>query len=106
MAVKLLNVFIVVLISSDNCVFKDFDEPKLSIIRQGSLFAFMGLFFLLDVYTRPQLDEISNRSDRISRLGYVGISLCGLLVALSVPGKNFFENSAVVIINAFAYSFK
>ncbi|GAA5930311.1 uncharacterized protein JCM15063_004770 [Sporobolomyces koalae] len=105
MAVKLANCLIVVLISPDNCVFKGFNERRLDIIRQGALFAFMMVFFLLDVYSRPQLDEISNRSDRISRLSYVCIALCGLLVALSVPGSSFFEGSAIVIVNAFSYSF-
>jgi hypothetical protein len=106
MLVKLVNVFIIVLISSDNCVFLNFDPIKLDVIRQGTLFAFMSSFFLLDVYSRPQLDEISNRSDRISRMGYVLISLCGLLVALKVPGQNFFDGSAIVLVNAFSYSFK
>ena len=106
MVVKLFNVFIIVLISTDNCVFLNFDETRIDIIRQGTLFGFMTCFFLLDVYSRPQLDEISNRSDRISRMAYVLISLCGLLVALSVPGKTFFDGSAIVIINAFSYSFK
>ncbi|GAA5976071.1 hypothetical protein JCM5350_000303 [Sporobolomyces pararoseus] len=105
MVVKLFNVFIIVLISTDNCVFLNFDETRIDIIRQGTLFGFMTCFFLLDVYSRPQLDEISNRSDRISRMAYVLISLCGLLVALSVPGKTFFDGSAIVIINAFSYSF-
>ncbi|GAA5907037.1 uncharacterized protein JCM6883_006120 [Sporobolomyces salmoneus] len=105
MLVKLVNVFIVVLISTDNCVFLNFDETKLDIIRQGTLFAFMSAFFLLDVYSRPQLDKISNRSDRISRFGYVGVSLCGLLVALSVPGKSVWDGSAIVVINAFSYTF-
>ncbi|GAA6010574.1 hypothetical protein JCM11491_002978 [Sporobolomyces phaffii] len=106
MSVKLVNVFIVVLISADNCVFLDrYSESKLDVIRQATLFVFMTAFFALDVYSRPQLDEISNRSDRISRLGYVGISLCGLLVALGVPGRRFWDGSAIVVINAFSYSF-
>lgn len=106
MAVKLCNTFIVVLLSSENCVFYRFDETKLDVIRQGTLFAFMTAFFLLDVYSRPQLDAISNRSDRISRLAYVGVSLCGMLVALSVPGSDFWDGTAIVLINALSYTFK
>ncbi|GAA6064386.1 hypothetical protein JCM10212_002919 [Sporobolomyces blumeae] len=104
MAVKLVNVFLVVLISKDNCIFKTYGETKLDVIRQGSLFAFMMFFFLLDVYSRPQLDPISNRSDRVSRAGYVGISLCGLFVALSLPGSRFFDEGAIIIINSVTYS--
>jgi hypothetical protein len=92
-------VILIVILTKNNCLFRNHTSASLSIIRQGSLLAFMSLFLLADAISKPFLDYISNNSDRVSRIGYVVISLIGLLVALDVPGKDKLGGGVLITVN-------
>ncbi|GAA5877534.1 hypothetical protein JCM3774_005898 [Rhodotorula dairenensis] len=79
---KLLNVFIVVVIQKNNCVFRHYSTTYLSVIRQGCLLAFLSLYSLFAMRTLPYLDIPSNSSDVCSRVGYSLLAMLGLLAAL------------------------
>ncbi|BGP51645.1 hypothetical protein JCM10450v2_007595 [Rhodotorula kratochvilovae] len=96
---KLVNVLLVVLIQKNNCVFRSYGETYLSVVRQGSLLTFMALFCLASALSSPYLTRISNSSDIVSRVGYVFLSLLGLLAALSLPGTD----PAVITTNVVVY---
>ena len=100
MLVKLANVLLVVIISKDNCLFHHSRTADyLAVVRQGALLAFMTLFLLAMLISKPFIDYISNNSDVVSRAGYVLISLVGLLVALNVPGKEALNGGVLAAVN-------
>lgn len=90
---------IVVILQRENCLFRSQTSVYLGVVRQGSLVAFMSLFLLHMAFSKPFLDSISNRSDRVSRIGYVAIAVVGLLVALDVKGKEQLGGPILILIN-------
>lgn len=100
MLIKLANILLIVIVSKDNCLFHNSRTAEyLAVVQQGCLLAFMTLFLLAMLISKPFIDYISNNSDVVSRFGYVLISLVGLLVALEVPGHDALNNGALTTIN-------
>lgn len=97
--IKLANILLIVIISKNNCLFRSRTAVYLSVVRQGSLLAFMTLFLLAMVVSKPFVDLCSNNSDTVSRVGYVLIALIGLLVALDVPGKEVLNGGCLIAVN-------
>lgn len=59
----------------------------------------MSVYLFAMTISKPYLDYISNQSDWVSRLGYVLVSLIGLLVALEVPGNNALGGGVLLTVN-------
>ncbi|GAA5821147.1 hypothetical protein JCM11251_001986 [Rhodosporidiobolus azoricus] len=96
---KLINVLLVVLISSDNCAFRSFSPTYLSIVRQGCLLALLALYFGLSAWSAPYIDTVSNSSDVVSRFGFSILAMLGLLEALGMGGTE----GAVITTNVVVY---
>ncbi|GAA5865770.1 hypothetical protein JCM8547_002772 [Rhodosporidiobolus lusitaniae] len=101
LAVKLVNVLLVVLVDKNNCALRSFTTSYLDLVRQGSLLAFMGCYFGLSAWSSPFLDLPSNSSDLVSRVGYTLLAMLGLLAALGVPETD----GGIVAVNVILYSF-
>ncbi|KPV73435.1 uncharacterized protein RHOBADRAFT_55175 [Rhodotorula graminis WP1] len=97
---KLVNVILVVLIQKNNCLFREYGETYLSVVRQGCVLGLVALFCIASAISSPYLTRISNSSDIVSRIGYVFLALLGLLSALSAPGTD----PAVIAVNVVVYS--
>ena len=90
---------LIVIVQRENCLFRSQTSVYLGIVRQGCLVAFMGLFLLHMWWSQPFIDPISNRSDLVSRFGYVAIAVLGLLVALDVKGKDDLGGPVLILVN-------
>lgn len=105
MLVKLVNILLIVLLTKENCIFRNHTRARLSVVRQATLLVFMALFLLADTISKPFVNYISNNSDRVSRIGFVLIALIGLLVALKVPGNGAFGGWVLVLVSVVVYGF-
>lgn len=93
---------LVVLVQKNNCAFRSYPTVYLSVIRQGSLLAFLTLYSLFAMRTLPYLDIPSNSSDVCSRIGYSFLAMLGLLAALGVQHTD----PATLTVNVLIYTLR
>ena len=106
MLIKLFNVLVITLVTKDNCVFRHRSRLWLGIVRQGSLLAFMSLYFGLELWSAPYISLPANHSDLVSRSGYVVIVFFGLMAALGTKGQKFWSGGGLVGLNVIIYAVK
>lgn len=104
MLIKLSNVLIILLVSPANCVFPTHTASNLSILRQSTLVALLSLFLILNIISKPYIDAVSNRSERVSRIGFVLVALIGLLVALEVGGYQTLGGPILIAVQVIVYA--
>ncbi|KAJ7103568.1 hypothetical protein B0H15DRAFT_812784 [Mycena belliarum] len=102
---KLIALFIVAVIDSNNCFFRTLSRTAVPIARQILLLLFTLGFFIAQCVLGPFLDPTNNASEWISRLNYVTTAALALVVALDVPGKSVLETYVLYIIYIITYGF-
>ncbi|KAL0951249.1 hypothetical protein HGRIS_007967 [Hohenbuehelia grisea] len=102
---KFSTLFIIAVIDSQNCLFRNLSRKWVPIARQILLVAFMIGFFVTQCILAPFLDPVNNASEWVSRLNYVSTSAVALGVALDIPGKNILDTYILYIIYIVTYGF-
>ncbi|CAG8515043.1 15568_t:CDS:2 [Rhizophagus irregularis] len=100
MANKFFLIFLVCVISKDNCLFRSFSRSRIETINYGLQVTFMVILFVLHWRNEPFLYKSQNLSEYWSRAGYVITTVLGLLTVLKV-GPERKITIAVIAINVF-----
>ncbi|GAC95836.1 hypothetical protein PHSY_003413 [Pseudozyma hubeiensis SY62] len=100
---KLSNLLIIGVLAKDNCLFRSFRTRTMLVVQQGALIAVMASLLGVHLIIRPFVDKIGNRSEMVSRIGYVLTATIGLLVALNVQGSTVYNTTILYIIQGFTY---
>lgn len=100
---KLSNLVIIGVLAKDNCLFRSYPTRTMLVVQQGTLIAVMASLLGLHLLLRPFVDKIGNRSEMVSRVGYVCTAIIGLLVALNVQGSTVYNTTILYIIQGFTY---
>jgi hypothetical protein len=100
MANKFFLIFIVCVISKDNCLFRSFSRIRIDIINHSLQVTLMVILFAIHWKTEPFLYRSQNLGEYWSRAGYVITTVLILLIVLKVgPEKKI--NTAATAINIF-----
>lgn len=105
MLVKLINVVLIVILSTSNCLFLNRSAKYTAIIRTACQLVVMTIFLASSLFYQPFIAALSNASDRVSRIAYVLVALFGLLVALDVPGEGILAGPMTTFVEVVSYSF-
>ncbi|PWN50271.1 hypothetical protein IE53DRAFT_316116 [Violaceomyces palustris] len=100
---KLSNLLIITVLSKNNCLFRGNTTKRMLVIQQIVLIVIMSALLGIHVFATPFVDKISNRSEMVSRIGYVLTAIIGLLVALNVSGSTVYNTTILYIIQACTY---
>lgn len=76
---KLSNVVVITLLTKENCLWRSLPNKTILTIQQGSLIFLMGTLLLIHILITPFVDRVSNRSEFVSRCGYLCTAVIGLL---------------------------
>ena len=101
---KLSNLLIVGVLAKDNCLFRSYRTRTMLIVQQSTLICVMASLLSVHLMIRPFVDKIGNRSEMVSRIGYVLTATIGLLVALNVQGSTVYNTTVLYLIQGFTYS--
>ncbi|EST06865.1 hypothetical protein PSEUBRA_003659 [Kalmanozyma brasiliensis GHG001] len=101
---KLSNLLIIGVLAKDNCLFRSFPTRTMLIVQQSTLIAVMASLLGVHLTLKPFVDKIGNRSEMVSRIGYVLTATIGLLVALNIEGSTVYNTTILYIIQGFTYS--
>ncbi|CBQ68303.1 conserved hypothetical protein [Sporisorium reilianum SRZ2] len=104
MVFKLSNLLIIGVLAKDNCLFRSFRTRTMLIVQQGTLIAVMASLLAVHMVIKPFVDKIGNRSEMVSRVGYVLTATIGLLVALNVQGSTVYNTTILYIVQGITYS--
>ncbi len=101
---KLTNLVIIGVLAKDNCLFRSFPTRTMLVVQQITLITVMSSLLCVHLFIKPFVDKIGNRSEMVSRIGYVLTATIGLLVALNVQGSTVYNTTILYIIQACTYS--
>ncbi|PWY99668.1 hypothetical protein BCV70DRAFT_148120, partial [Testicularia cyperi] len=101
---KLTNLVIIGVLAKDNCLFRSLPTKRMLVIQQITLIIVMALLLGVHLAVKPFVDKIGNRSEMVSRLGYVSTATIGLLVALNVQGSTVYNTTILYIVQACTYT--
>ncbi|KAK0559210.1 hypothetical protein OC844_004578 [Tilletia horrida] len=102
---KLSNVLIISVLTRNNCLWRFQHTKTMLLIQQGILIGWMSTLLGVHILIKPFVDMISNRSEMVSRIGYVLTAILGLLVALNVNGSTVYRSTILYIVQGFSYTF-
>ncbi|CAD6898784.1 unnamed protein product [Tilletia controversa] len=102
---KLTNVLIISVLNRNNCIWRFNHTKTMLLIQQAVLIAWMSTLLGIHIVIKPFVDMISNRSEMVSRTGYVLTAILGLLVALNVNGGTVYRSTILYIVQGFSYAF-
>ncbi|KAJ1033853.1 hypothetical protein NDA16_000061 [Ustilago loliicola] len=100
---KLTNLIIIGVLTKDNCLFRSFPTRTMLVVQQSTLIVVMASLLGVHLLIKPFVDKIGNRSEMVSRIGYVLTATIGLLVALNVQGSTVYNTTILYIVQAFTY---
>jgi hypothetical protein len=127
MMIKLVNVLLLVIISTSNCVFLNRSPTYVAVVRSSCQLVIMSIFlaasfivkpvssrlifthhsdsfhFIYRLCTTQFIWQLSNSSDQVSRLAYAVVALFGLFVALDLPGSAIFGNQLMILVEVTSY---
>lgn len=101
---KFSNMLLISVFTQNNCLWRRFEAKTMLITQESVLIAVQTVLLIVHLVVRPFLDEISNRSELVSRSGYVINSILGLLVALQLKDSQLYNTWVLYIVYAFTYS--
>lgn len=101
---KLSNLLIISIFTQQNCLFHKVDVRKMLIIQQSVLIALQTVLLCAHLSVQPFVDMLSNRSELVSRFGYVMTAVIGLLVALQVKGSTVYQSALLYVVQALTYT--
>lgn len=104
MVFKLSNLLIIGVLAKDNCLFRNFRTRTMLVVQQSTLIAVMASLLAVHMVIKPFVDKIGNRSEMVSRVGYVLTATIGLLVALNVQGSTVYNTTILYIVQGITYS--
>ncbi|KAE8230167.1 hypothetical protein CF326_g4839 [Tilletia indica] len=102
---KLTNVLIISVLTRNNCIWRFRHTKTMLLIQQAILIGWMSTLLGIHIVIKPFVDMISNRSEMVSRTGYVLTAILGLLVALNVNGSTVYRSTILYIVQGLSYSF-
>ncbi|KAJ1043173.1 hypothetical protein NDA10_005586 [Ustilago hordei] len=100
---KFTNLIIIGVLAKDNCLFRSFPTRTMLVVQQSTLILVMASLLGVHLFIKPFVDKIGNRSEMVSRIGYVLTATIGLLVALNVQGSTVYNTTILYIVQAFTY---
>ncbi|SPO28705.1 uncharacterized protein UTRI_04583 [Ustilago trichophora] len=100
---KLTNLIIIGILAKDNCLFRSYPTRTMLVVQQSTLIVVMTSLLGVHLLIKPFVDKIGNRSEMVSRVGYVLTATIGLLVALNVQGSTVYNTTILYIVQAFTY---
>ncbi|ETS64208.1 hypothetical protein PaG_01447 [Moesziomyces aphidis] len=100
---KLTNLLIIGVLAKDNCLFRNVRTRTMLVAQQVTLIVVMAALLGIHLLIKPFVDKIGNRSEMVSRIGYVLTATIGLLVALNVQGSTVYNTTILYIVQAFTY---
>lgn len=100
---KLTNLIIICVLAKDNCLFRSFPTRTMLVVQQTTLIIVMTVLLVLHLLIKPFVDKIGNRSEMVSRIGYVLTAIIGLLVALNVQGSTVYNTTILYMVQGFTY---
>ncbi|SNX85284.1 uncharacterized protein MEPE_03993 [Melanopsichium pennsylvanicum] len=100
---KLTNLLIIGVLAKDNCFFRSFRTRTMLVVQQSTLIVVMSSLLAVHLTIQPFVDKNGNRSELVSRIGYVLTATIGLLVALNVQGSTVYNTTILYIVQAFTY---
>ncbi|PWN43949.1 hypothetical protein IE81DRAFT_287997 [Ceraceosorus guamensis] len=101
---KLSNILVIGIVTKDNCLFRSMPGRTMLVVQQSTLIVLWSVLFAIHLYVVPFNDRISNRSELVSRAGYVLTAVVGLLVALQVQGSTVYRSTILYLIQALTYA--
>jgi hypothetical protein len=101
---KLSNLLIISIFTQQNCIFHKADVRKMLVIQQSVLIGLQSVLLCTHLSVQPFVDMLSNRSELVSRFGYVMTAVIGLLVALQVKGSTVYQSALLYVVQALTYS--
>lgn len=101
---KLSNLLVISIFTQQNCIFHKADVRKMLVIQQSVLIGLQSVLLFAHLSVQPFVDMISNRSELVSRCGYVMTAVIGLLVALQVKGSTVYQSALLYVVQALTYS--
>ncbi|PWN89441.1 hypothetical protein FA10DRAFT_145352 [Acaromyces ingoldii] len=101
---KLSTLLIISIFTKDNCIWRTKNTRLVLVIQQTVLICLQAVLMAAHIIVKPFVDPISNRSEMVSRVGYVLTATIGLLVALQVQGSTVYNTTILYIIQAFSYT--
>ncbi|KDN51310.1 hypothetical protein K437DRAFT_221651 [Tilletiaria anomala UBC 951] len=101
---KLVNTFIIAFFTKSNCVWRSFAAKTMLVSQQIVLLVVMSILCVIHFFLQPFVDAISNRSEMVSRFGYVATAIIGLLVALQVDGSTVYNTTILYIVEGVMYT--
>ncbi|RIA81350.1 hypothetical protein C1645_700902 [Glomus cerebriforme] len=96
MANKFFLIFLVCVISKDNCLFRSYPRQRMDTILYCLQVTLMVALFLIHWRYEPFLFRNQNLSEYFSRVGYVITTVLGLLIVLKVGPENQIYIAVVV----------
>jgi hypothetical protein len=101
---KSSNMMIISVFTQDNCLWRRYDAKTMSITKEGVLIGVQIVLLIAHLLIRPFVNEIGNRSELVSRIGYVLDSVLGLLVALQLKDIATIDVWILYLVYAVTYS--
>jgi len=101
---KFSNMLIISVFTQDNCLWRKFEAKTMLVTQEGVLIGVQSVLLVVHLIVRPFIDEISNRSELVSRAGYVIDSILGLLVALQLKNVKVYDTWILYIVYVFTYA--
>lgn len=101
---KLPNLLVISVFTQQNCLWQKFSTRNLLISQQSVLICLQVVLLVVHLFVQPFVDAISNRSELVSRLGYVVTSVLGLLVALQVKGSTVYQSTILYVVYSITYT--
>jgi len=81
---KLSNVVVITLLTKENCLWRSLNNNTILVVQQASLIFLMGVLLFVHILVTPFVDRVSNRSELVSRSGYLATAIIGLLGELNL----------------------
>lgn len=101
---KLTNLLVITTFAKDNCLFRTKPTKTMLIVQQSVLIVLMSLLLGIHLWLKPFIDALSNRSEMVSRWGYVCTAVIGLLVALRVSGSSVYNTTILYLVQGVTYA--
>lgn len=102
---KLSTLLIISVFTQQNCLWQHRSTREMLVIQQSVLIGIQSLLLGIHLAIKPFVDQISNRSELVSRSSYTVTSIIGLLVALQVQGSTVYQSVILYIVQAITYVF-
>ncbi|KAN0065817.1 hypothetical protein ACQY0O_000947 [Thecaphora frezii] len=101
---KFSNLIIICVLAKDNCLFRSLPTKTMLLVQQVTLIVIMSFLLGVHLSIKPFVDQIANRSEMVSRSGYVLTAVIGLLVALNVQGSTVYNTMVLYLIQGVSYT--